>query len=118
MIIIKRYRLFTGVLRLLSQDTYSNFKLLNYTAMNFRPCIKVYSSSAIQYNKYKNETNPNMQKNTYSLLKIENISAHVKSVSLQQNRYLSIAAKLVNNASPKVQPYMKLMRIDKPTGKT
>ncbi|XP_018051380.1 PREDICTED: 4-hydroxybenzoate polyprenyltransferase, mitochondrial [Atta colombica] len=116
MIIIKRYRWFTGVLRLLSQDTYSNFKLLNYTAMNFRPCIKVYSSSAIQHNKYKNETNPNMQKNTYSLLKIENISAHVKSVSLQQNRYLSIAAKLVNNASPKVQPYMKLMRIDKPTG--
>ncbi|EFN67757.1 Para-hydroxybenzoate--polyprenyltransferase, mitochondrial [Camponotus floridanus] len=35
---------------------------------------------------------------------------------LQQKRYLNIAAKLVNNASPKVQPYMKLMRIDKPIG--
>ncbi|CAL1689524.1 unnamed protein product [Lasius platythorax] len=33
-----------------------------------------------------------------------------------EKRCLSIAAKLVNNASPKVQPYMKLMRIDKPIG--
>ncbi|XP_018315287.1 4-hydroxybenzoate polyprenyltransferase, mitochondrial isoform X2 [Mycetomoellerius zeteki] len=116
MVVIKRCRWFTGVFRLLPQNTYSNFKLLNYTAMNFRPCTKVHTSSAIQYNKYKNEMNPNVQRNTYSLSRIENISAHVKLVSSQQNRCLSIAAKLVNNASPKVQPYMKLMRIDKPIG--
>lgn len=33
-----------------------------------------------------------------------------------QKRHSSIATKLVQNAPSKVQPYMKLMRIDKPIG--
>ncbi|KYN05995.1 Para-hydroxybenzoate--polyprenyltransferase, mitochondrial [Cyphomyrmex costatus] len=115
MIIIKRCWL-TGVLRLLPHNTYFNHKLLNYTAENFRPYMNVHVFSTIQCNKYKYEVSPNIQSNICSLLRIENISTHVKLVSLQQNRCLSIATKLVNNASPKVQPYMKLMRIDKPTG--
>lgn len=115
MIIIKRCRQFTGVFSLLLHDTYSSLKLLNYTAVNFRPCTKVHTLSAVQYNKYKHEMSPNVQRTT-SLLRIDDISAHDKLTSLQQKRCLSIAAKLVNNASPKVQSYMKLMRIDKPIG--
>lgn len=116
MVIVKRCRWLTGIVSLLSHNTYSSLKLLNHTAVNFRPCTKVHTFSAV-HNKYKHEVNPNVQRTTYSLLKIEDISTRVK-LDLQQKRYLSIATKLVNNASPKVQPYMKLMRIDKPIGKT
>lgn len=35
----------------------------------------------------------------------------------QTNRNVSIAAKIVEKAPSKIQPYMKLMRIDKPIGK-
>lgn len=114
MIIIKRCRWLTGVVNLLSHNTYSSLKLLNCTAVNFRPCTKVHTFSAV-HDKYKHEVNPNVQR-THSLLRIEDISTRVK-LDLQQKRYLSIAAKLVNNSSPKIQPYMKLMRIDKPIGK-
>jgi len=119
MIIVKRCHWFTGIFNLLPYNMYSNLKLLNCITMNFRPCTKVHTFSAVQYNKYKHEMNPNVQKTTYStsLLRIEDISTHVKLASLQQKRCLNIAAKLVNNASPKVQPYMKLMRIDRPIGK-
>jgi len=117
MIIVKRCHWFTGIFSLLPYNMYSNLKLLNCITMNFRPCTKIHTFSAVQYNKYKHEVNPNVQKTTYSLLRIEDILTHVKLASLQQKRCLNIAAKLVNNASPKVQPYMKLMRIDKPIGK-
>jgi len=83
-------------------------------AVDFKPCTMVHTFSAV-YNKYYREVNPNVQR-TYSLLRIED-STHVKLTDLQQKRYLNIAAKLVNNSSPKVQPYMKLMRIDRPIGK-
>ncbi|KMQ92574.1 para-hydroxybenzoate-- mitochondrial [Lasius niger] len=57
-----------------------------------------------------------MRKITHSLLRTDDALTYVKLALFQQKRCLSIAAKLVNNASPKVQPYMKLMRIDKPIG--
>jgi len=113
--IVKRCCWMTGVFSLLSHNTNSSLRLLNRTAVNFRPCSKIYTFSAV-YNKCKYEASPNVQRTSYSLLRIENISTRVKSVDSQQTRCLSIATKLVNNASPKVQPYMKLMRIDKPIG--
>lgn len=117
MIIAKRCRWFTGVFNLLSHNTYSSLKLLNRTAVDFKPCTMVHTFSAV-YNKYNREVNPNVQRITYSLLRIEDNSTRIKFTDSQQKRCVSIAAKLVNNASPKVQPYMKLMRIDKPIGKT
>lgn len=116
MTIVKRCCRMTGVFSFLSHNTYSSLRLLNRTAVNFKPCSKIYTFSMV-HNKCKYEASPNVQRTSYSLLRIENISTRVKSVDLQQTRCLSIAAKLVNNASPKVQPYMKLMRIDKPIGK-
>lgn len=113
MIIAKRCRWLNGIFSLQSHNTYSSLKLLNHTAVNFKPCTKIQTFCAV-HNKYKYEGN--VQRTT-SLLRIEDISTHVKLADSQQKRCLSIATKLVNNASPKVQPYMKLMRIDKPIGK-
>lgn len=101
---------------MLSHNTYSSLELLNRTAVNFRPCTKV-PSFFVLHNKYKHEENSNVQR-TISLLRIEDTPARIKLVDSQHKRCLSIATKLVNNASPKVQPYMKLMRIDKPIGMT
>lgn len=114
MIIVKRCRWFTGVFNFLSHNTYSSLKLLNHTAVDFKPCTMVHTFSVV-YNKYYREVNPNVQRP--SLLRIEDNSTHVKLTNLQQKRCLNFAAKLVNNSSPKVQPYMKLMRIDRPIGK-
>ncbi|XP_039313160.1 4-hydroxybenzoate polyprenyltransferase, mitochondrial isoform X2 [Solenopsis invicta] len=119
MIIVKRCLWVTGVFSFLSRNTYSSFKLLNRTAVNFRPCTKIQTFSTVQCNKYKHNPSPNvlpLQRITYSLLRIKNIPICVKLADVPQKRCLSIAAKLVNNASPNVQPYMKLMRIDKPIG--
>lgn len=117
MIIVKRCRWSTGIFSVLSHDTYSSLKLLNYTAVNFRPCTKVHTFSTL-HNKYKREGSHctvNVQRTT-SLLRIEDIPTRIKLADSQQKKCLSIATKLVDNASPKVQPYMKLMRIDKPIG--
>ncbi|XP_012530333.2 4-hydroxybenzoate polyprenyltransferase, mitochondrial [Monomorium pharaonis] len=108
----------TGIFSLLSRNAYSSFKLLNRKAVNFKPCTKIQTFSIVQCTKYKQNVNSNvlLQRTTYSLLRIEDILTHAKLTDLQQKRCLSIAAKLVNNASSKVQPYMKLMRIDRPIG--
>lgn len=115
--IIKKCHQLTGVISLLSHNVYPSFILLNYTTRNFsRLCTEVRTLS-VGYKKYKHKTNPSAQNIAYSLLRTSNALINVKLTPLQQKRYLNIAAKLVNNASPKVQPYMKLMRIDKPIGK-
>ncbi|KAL0111253.1 hypothetical protein PUN28_012861 [Cardiocondyla obscurior] len=114
MLIVKRCQCFCGAF-MLSHNTYSSLKLLHRTAVNFRSCTNIHTTSAV-CDKDKCDMKSNVQKNTYSLLKVENKLSHDKLTDLQQKRNLSIAAKLVNNISPKVQPYMKLMRIDKPIG--
>jgi len=115
--IIKKCHQLTGVISLLSHNVYPSFILLNYTTRNLsRLCTEVRTLSA-GYKKYKHKTNPSAQNIAYSLLRTSNALINIKLTTLQQKRYLNIAAKLVNNASPKVQPYMKLMRIDKPIGK-
>lgn len=116
MLIIKRCHQLTGVTNLLSYNTYPSFILLNYTARNFpKLCTEVRTLSIIR-KKYKYKVDSSVQKIAHSLSRTNNALIHVK-LAQQQKRCLSIAAKLVNNASPKVQPYMKLMRIDKPIGK-
>ncbi|XP_011646694.1 4-hydroxybenzoate polyprenyltransferase, mitochondrial [Pogonomyrmex barbatus] len=117
MLIARKCHGLTGVVSLLSRDIYSSLKLLSCTAVNFRSCIEIHTgSSSIVQTKYKYEANHNIHRTTFSSSRMKNILTCIKLTDLQQRRYLSIAAKLVNNASPKVQPYMKLMRIDKPIG--
>lgn len=112
--IIKICHRLTGVISLLSHNVYPSFISLNFTTRNFsRLCTEVRTLS-VGYKKYK--INPSAQNIAYSLSRTSNTLINVKLAPLQQKRYLNIAAKLVNNASPKVQPYMKLMRIDKPIG--
>lgn len=116
MLIIKRCHQLTGVINLLSHNTYPSFILLNYTARNLPKLCTEVRTLSIVHKKYKYKVDPSVQKIANSLSRTNNASTHVK-LTQQQKRCLSIAAKLVNNASPKVQPYMKLMRIDKPIGK-
>lgn len=121
MLIIKRFRIirshhFTGVISALSHNAFSSFTL-NCTARNLsRLCTEVRTLS-IAHEKYKHKVDPNARQIVHSLLRTNDALTHDKLALLQQKRCLSIAAALVNNASPKVQPYMKLMRIDKPIGK-
>ncbi|XP_070165413.1 4-hydroxybenzoate polyprenyltransferase, mitochondrial [Polyergus mexicanus] len=113
MLIIKRCYQLTRVINLLSHNTYPSFTSLNYTPRNLlKPCMEVRTLS-ITHKKYKHKVDPSVQKIAHSLSRT-NALTRVKLA--QQKRCLNIAAKLVNNASPKVQPYMKLMRIDKPIG--
>lgn len=119
MLIIKKCHQFTGVINLLSHNIYPTFICLNYTTRNLslaRLCTEVRTLS-VGYKKYKYKKDPNAQNVAYSLLRTSNTLTNVKLTPLEQKRYLNIAAKLVNNASPKVQPYMKLIRLDKPIGK-
>lgn len=120
MLIIKRCHQFTGVISLLSQNAYPSFTLLNYTARNLSKLCTEVRTLSVGYEKYMHKIDFTAQNIAYSLSRTSNVLkqvTNVKLTSLQQKRCLSIAAKLVNNASPKVQPYMKLMRIDKPIGK-
>ncbi|KAL6426018.1 hypothetical protein ACFW04_008955 [Cataglyphis niger] len=115
MLIIKRCHQLTGIISLLSYNMYSSFILLNYTARNFpKLCTEVHTLSIV-HKKYKYKVDPSVQKIAHSLSRTNIASTDIKLIQ-QQKRCLSIATKLVNNASPKVQPYMKLMRIDKPIG--
>jgi len=115
MLTLKGCYRFTGIVGLLSRNTCLDSLLLNYTVRNLQPCIKIPTLSVL-HNKHKHKVDLSARA-IHSLLRTENTLKHIKlSKNLQQKRYFDIAAKLVNNASPQVQPYMKLMRIDKPIG--
>lgn len=118
MLVIKRYHRFTAIVGSLSCKVYPEFMLLNCSICNriqnrFYPEICTLS---IVRNRLKPIVNLNEPKTTNSLLRTGDILKHIKLADSQQKRYLGSAAKLVNKASPKVQPYMKLMRMDKPIG--
>jgi len=115
MLILKGCHRLTGIVGLLSRNTCFDSLLLNYAVTNLQPCIEVRTLSVL-HNKHKHKVDLSAR-TIHSLLRTENTLKHVKLANnLQQKRYLDIAAKLVNNASPQVQPYMRLMRIDKPIG--
>ncbi|XP_020300871.1 4-hydroxybenzoate polyprenyltransferase, mitochondrial isoform X2 [Pseudomyrmex gracilis] len=62
------------------------------------------------------QESPSMHKYSHLIHETRSMLTCCELVDLHPKRCLSIAAKLVNNASPKIQPYMKLMRLDKPIG--
>ncbi|KAF7391394.1 hypothetical protein HZH66_009874 [Vespula vulgaris] len=45
-----------------------------------------------------------------------NTLCYINLSNCQERRYSGLAARILNNSSPKIQPYMRLMRIDKPIG--
>lgn len=118
MLVVRRCHRFTGVVGSLSCKAYPDLMLLNYSTSNHmqsRCFAEVCTLSTVQ-NKYKSKVLSTEPKTTNSLLRTVDVLTCVKLADLQQRRYLGLAAKLVNNASPKIQPYLKLMRMDKPIG--
>ena len=115
MLIVKRCFRLTRVINL-SHNVYPSSTLLNCTTRNLSRSCTEFRALSIAHDRYKYKVDPNGRSITHSLLRPDTLT-HIKLALFQQKRCLSIAAKLVNNASPKVQPYMKLMRIDKPIGK-
>lgn len=116
MLVVKMYhRILARIINLQSYNAYSSI-----TSLNHRTCNLWYTevrTLCTVHNIYKYKANFAMRKTANPLLKVDDAPTHFKSTDLQQKRCLGIAAKLVNNTSSKVQPYMKLMRIDKPIGK-
>lgn len=85
----------------------------NLCTTNLCACKRLLHSS-INSEKYQenDSLNKNVNRQSKSLLR-SNYAGF-----LSQNRSMGIAAKFVNNSPRKIQPYMKLMRIDKPIGET
>lgn len=122
MIILQRcHRRLAGIVggSLSRNASWPDLALLKYADTNHHlwPEVRTLSILSI-HNKHKRKVDLGARTTVHSLLRTENALKHEKLADLQQNRHLGIAAKLVNNASPRVQPYMKLMRIDKPIGET
>ena len=92
----------------------------NYSSHKLNPYIK--SLCACERLLHLSLVRLNLQDNKkLQVLKVNEISTKSKSifsrtVYFEQKRHIGFAAKFVNNSSPKIQPYMKLMRIDKPIG--
>ncbi|XP_011152626.1 4-hydroxybenzoate polyprenyltransferase, mitochondrial isoform X2 [Harpegnathos saltator] len=121
MLVVRKYHQLTKVIGLPSRKAYPDVMLLNlvFSQVQNRSCAEVCSLCIVQ-NKFKPKVDLSVQRTANSLLRTSDVLIHVstcvKLADLQQKRYLGLAAKLVNNVSPKVQPYMKLMRMDKPIG--
>lgn len=116
-LVVKRCHQLTGMIGSLSCKVYPKFMLLNCSIFNHmqnRSFAKVCTLSIVQ-NRYKPKVDLCEHKTMNSLSRTGDILTCVK-LDVQQKRYIGLAAKLVNNTSPKVQPYMKLMRMDKPIG--
>lgn len=115
MLIMRRCHQVSGFIGLFSHNSCPKLTVVKCTALNFCSFGEIRSLSTI-HDKYTRKMDLSTHKIAHTLSRTEGRLSHITLGDLQQKRYLSIAAKLVNNASPKVQPYMKLMRIDKPIG--
>lgn len=118
MLVIRRCHRLTAVVGSLSCKVYPAFMRLDSLAFNHmqsRFHAKICPLSIVQ-NKFKPKVNLSERETTNSLLRTGDMLTCMKLTDSQQKRYLGLAARLVNNASPKVQPYMKLVRMDKPIG--
>ncbi|XP_032680687.1 4-hydroxybenzoate polyprenyltransferase, mitochondrial [Odontomachus brunneus] len=114
MLVVRRYHRLTAV-GSLSCKVYPEFMLLDSLAFNYMQNRSYAEVCSVVQDKFKPKVNLS-ERRTTNLLRTSDILTCIKLVDLQQKRYLGLAAKLVNNASPKVQPYMKLIRMDKPIG--
>lgn len=116
MLVVRRYHWLAGIIYSTSHNMYPCLTLLNSTVFKFSQSYTNVRTLSILHNRSKHKVHPSTWKIANSLLNMENELHHAKLADSHQKRYLGLAAKLVNNVPSKVQPYMKLMRIDKPIG--
>ncbi|KAK0165229.1 hypothetical protein PV328_003764 [Microctonus aethiopoides] len=92
---------------------YKRWKIFNMKVYN---CTRIHTTSFLcnnnELDKKFNGNNVHGRSNT-SLEKCINSN---KLMNLNQERHLSLAARIVESSPTNIQPYMKLMRIDKPIG--
>lgn len=67
--------------------------------------------------KYKYKIRFDVDDKVKPLLGLDTL-CYINLSDCQERRYSGLPARILNNSSPKIQPYMRLMRIDKPIGKT
>lgn len=94
---------------------YKRWKIFNMKVYN---CTRIHTTSFLcnnnELDKKFNGNNVHGRSNTgWYLEKCINSN---KSMNLNQERHLSLAARIVESSPTNIQPYMKLMRIDKPIG--
>ncbi|XP_012263188.2 4-hydroxybenzoate polyprenyltransferase, mitochondrial [Athalia rosae] len=114
-----RRRLISDVTRLLRYDARSSHKTqLKYT-VNYCSCRQIPTSSVDINKNYTTYTN-NVKPLSITSKQIPNISTNIRLLhnknEISQRRHVSLASTIVNRSSNSIQPYMKLMRIDKPIG--
>ncbi|KAK2582686.1 hypothetical protein KPH14_004960 [Odynerus spinipes] len=93
---------------------YSSQKPMKKALSSIRSCTNFHTLSSIN-TKYKYKMYFDIDSKVKSSLRLDTLN-YINSVSCQQRRHLGLAERIVNNSSPKIQPYLKLMRMDKPIG--
>lgn len=100
---------------------YLQFSKKEYTMKYLYSCNTVHTVSCV-YDKcnYENNEAPSQEK-LKSIKPLSNTcdetTEFVKTTNIQSNKKVTFAAKLVNNSPPKIKPYLKLIRLDRPIGK-
>lgn len=99
---------------------YLQFSKKECTMNYLYSCNTVHTVSCI-YNKcnYKNEALS--QEKLKSIKPLSNTcdetTEFVKTTNVRSNKKIAFAAKIINNSPPKIKPYLKLIRLDRPIGK-
>lgn len=113
MICIRKCKTFGVSYGLLTDNYYSSQKQIKIALSSICSFSKLHtlSTTKVQY-KHVGIDIDNKVKSSLRLSTLD----HINLFSCQQRRYLGLAAKIVNNSPPKIKPYLKLMRMDKPIG--
>lgn len=111
MICIRKCKTFGVSYGLLTDNYYSSQKQIKIALSSICSFSKLHtlSTTKVQY-KHVGIDIDNKVKSSLRLSTLD----HINLFSCQQRRYLGLAAKIVNNSPPKIKPYLKLMRMDKP----
>ncbi|XP_034952314.1 4-hydroxybenzoate polyprenyltransferase, mitochondrial [Chelonus insularis] len=116
----------TKLLRI-SPWRHGRYKQLKIYGIKVCDCSDIYTRCLVYNNNNNNKhlntfTNDALKRTKDICINSSGVGWHSKCLSPQeviivkQIRHLNIAAKIVNNFPSRVQPYMKLMRIDRPIG--
>ncbi|XP_015600631.1 4-hydroxybenzoate polyprenyltransferase, mitochondrial isoform X1 [Cephus cinctus] len=115
MLVIKRSQQFSGLTRLLRSSINSSQKQWKLYPNDSWICARLYNCSDVnrklQCKKQNKQPGP-----AKSVFTVKNLLVPTTIGKVEYRKYLSIAATIVNKSPKKVQPYIKLMRIDKPIG--
>lgn len=116
MIIVQRCQRLIGFTKLLTSYVQSSQKHFIVNQLYSHIAIR---TSSFSYNKHESVSNyastQNVSKPVKVLSKTNDEMAH-EVIKVQPKQKATFSAKIINNSSPKVQPYLKLLRMDKPIG--